>query len=381
MKLTTILLFLALGLALTAHARKVELDTEDTDVVSWCARRRCWFLDKMKKKKKQFLTPFFEMGEQKEIKKAGEGRRGNDREMKLDVDDQEVQIETKLATDTSGSETKFKMKISVDDTPRLRIRRKVNNTEFEFRVEFFRVFRYVPTGGAVTGAGYLSETATSELDLSSATFSNIACSAGSGDMTSGVLTCLVSTADGAFQVKVQVGTSDFVKNGITVQPSDIKIQVVLNYPAAADEVVALELRTRFKNRFKQEEDKTNKVVKFGTTAYFSWEPTFTDDLVSTTDAFNVVASQYNVQHDGDEGDEDAETERRTVYAFEKLGVQSVNWDPVLGDGTPASSSSSSSAALSTGAIAGIAAGASAFVLIVIIVVVVVIRSKHAAGKR
>jgi hypothetical protein len=372
MKLTTALLFAALALAAVAHARRVDLNSDGGDVVRLCFCSTGFSVLLLCPKLKSVIVDL-----QEEVKKVGEGHRDNDREMKLEVHSDEVEIETKKVTDTSGTKTAFKMVINThEDTPRLRIRRKVNNTEFDFRVEFFRVFTYVPTGGAVTGAGYQSETITSELDLSAATFSAIACSDATGTLSTGVLSCLISTVDGAFQVKVQVGTTDFVKNGITVAPSDIKIQVVLNYPAAVDAVVALELRTRSKNRFKPEEDRSKTVVTFGTSAYFSWEPTFTDDLVSATDSFNVVSTSLTVVHDGDEADEDAETETHTVFAFEKLGVQSVNWDPVLGSGTPTSSSSSS--ALSTGAIAGIAAGASAFALIVIIVVVVVVRTKNAS---
>jgi hypothetical protein len=169
--------------------------------------------------------------------------------------------------------------------------------------------------------GYNGETKTAVLDLKDSVVWTLSCTDVSADPT-GVLTCVARTADDSVILKVQVSGTRFIKNDVEVKPNQVKIQVVLNFPATPGEAIGILMKLKTKTHYETDEDNGDGMVNLGGEAFFEWETEFIDEANAT---HPVVASSVQVDSAVSVDEEDDDRNYRKVYTFASLGAQSVNW--------------------------------------------------------
>ncbi len=255
-----------------------------------------------------------------------------EREVQVENEDNKFKISSELKNGTKKDKFEITFDVESDDSAEIKLKFKseVNDTESElkYKVKFDKIVEFIDQGVP----GIDNETILSTYDIGKAGWAPIVVT---NDNTTGLIKINATTLDGIFSLIMRISNSFVKDNNVTLSPTSLKIDVLINNYQYNSTSSKLAIKTHVKTTSKIEIDKesedekegiasneTELGVKMGnSTAFFSWSEFAIADGNTTA----VIASTL-----ADSSDEEGETSSRIFYTFNATDVQSIMWDPKVG---------------------------------------------------
>jgi len=242
------------------------------------------------------------------------------RKLSVKVSGRDVEIDSESEADTKN---KFKFRLSTKDNGlKAEVESEVQDQDTKDKskltVYFQSIVQYdgeatpVYSGGATVGNSY---------DLSKEGWGDFSCPQ---DTTTGKYTCTATTSDGVFGAKFEFSGTAFQTGGMSLEPDDIKITLLINnFPydskAPAKTRLAVSAFGQAKVQYQEKDDSgKTKTVNTGASA-FSWNDRATADSVDV----NVANSPITFTEDS------SDKKFAMWFSFEADKPKSIEWDPTL----------------------------------------------------
>jgi len=246
-------------------------------------------------------------------------RESDDRKVEVNINADEIEIETQSRVNGQNDHFRFRMKLNDDGGLSATIQSEAQDPGFQDRqtlsVYFSQIISYSGggfyTGGANTvGNGY---------SLANRQWKPFACNNGTPKWI-----CVGTTADNVFAATFEFAGTSFTASNLTVTPSDLKITVTVNYPyapnASSTDRVAVQVFGRAKAVYitPDADVQKYKLVNTGISA-FTWITN------AAADGVNVAVGSSPVVF-SDDGDQ---KRFGLWFSFDANKPTTIVWDPTV----------------------------------------------------
>jgi hypothetical protein len=245
-------------------------------------------------------------------------RETDDREIGVDRQDDQIEIESVSKVNGATDKFKFKLKVNDDGGLSASVVSESRDTTFynkqSLSVYFDKIVSY--SGGGFYAGGNNIVGAPYNLDTN---WNPFVCNNGDPKYV-----CSVSTRDGVFAATFEFAGKSFPVGNMTITPSDLKITVTIQYPyaanASATDRIAVEVFGKAKSSYITTPNnvEAKKLVNTGTSA-FTWIDYALADNVNVTVASSPVLFT----------DEGEDRKFGLWFSFDANKPAQIVWDPTV----------------------------------------------------
>lgn len=255
-----------------------------------------------------------------------------EREIEKEVDAQKFKIKSSLKNDTNKDEFELSFDSGSDDQAEIAMKFQSESgnveSELKYEIKFDEIVEFVDTNAF----GYKNETVLTRYEIGKVGWLPLQFEE---NLTSGLIKLNATTSDGVFGLIMRLSNNFLVDENVTISPTSLKIDVIINNFPYASSGTKLAVKTVMKSESEMKVDNTSEDELEGiaknesevelslgsSSAFFSWSE------VASVDGslVNVLASSL-----ADSSSEEGVKSNKMYYTFNATDASQIVWDPKVG---------------------------------------------------